>query len=533
MSGRGEVLAGRYRLEEELGRGGMGTVWRAYDTELRRDVAVKELTLPRDSSPGRRVAAVRRAMREARAAARLDHPGIVTVHDVVESAGHPWIVMEMLTGRSLDKVVTREGPLEPRRAAAIGVEVLDALRHAYTRGVLHRDVKPANIFLRDDGRAVLTDFGIAALAGDAPLTRPGALIGSPSYMAPERVRGEPAGPESDLWSLGVTLYVLVEQYLPFAGETPMGVLGAVLADEPAPFRRAGPLAPVLLALLTKDPAARPDAESTQRFLQRVADGEQAPTPPSGEQAPTPPSGGFAGPGRGIAGPWPTRHRLAAALAVAVAVVLLIAIGVIVLDFPRDGRPAPGARPSTRAAGGPTPINELPGSCGLISREQLEPYVPVAASQTYTGDAMGPFGDYFSPTEGCEWQENSGSPHYLVRIISRVVRDRPPLDVIATAHEDFATLRRDIEAGAHASARAVRAVPGAGDEAFAYDTGDTGDVFYTDLVARSSNLLVKVQYMRTGPGRTTDADRRRVREGTARIAQLMIDSYRAGRPLSTS
>ncbi|GAA2430377.1 hypothetical protein GCM10010191_49920 [Actinomadura vinacea] len=186
----------------------------------RRDVAVKELTLPREAGEARRERVVQRALHEARAAARLRHPGIVTVHDVIYADGRPWIVMELLSGRSLDAVLQDDGPLEPRRAAALAAEVLDALGTAHEQGVLHRDVRPADIFLRDDDRAVLTDFGIATLAGDASLTRPGALIGSPAYMAPERVRGEPGGPPSDLWSLAATLYALVEGHPPFDRPTP-------------------------------------------------------------------------------------------------------------------------------------------------------------------------------------------------------------------------------------------------------------------------------------------------------------------------
>ncbi|GAA2153449.1 serine/threonine-protein kinase [Actinomadura napierensis] len=266
-----EVLAGRYRLTGELGRGGMGVVWRARDETLNRDVAVKELLLPRETSEAHRELAAQRAVREARAAARLRHPGIITVHDVVLADGRPWIVMELLSGRSLDKLVKQDGPLRPPRAAAFGIGVLEALHAAHKRGVLHRDVKPANVFLRDDGRTVLTDFGIASLTGDAPLTRPGALIGSPAYMAPERIRGEPAGPPSDLWSLGATLYALVEGRTPFARSTSAGTLSAVLTESPALPQRAGPLAGLLLRLLTNDPAERPTAAQTLDELAELAE----------------------------------------------------------------------------------------------------------------------------------------------------------------------------------------------------------------------------------------------------------------------
>ncbi|MBX6768910.1 MAG: serine/threonine protein kinase, partial [Actinomadura rubrobrunea] len=248
------VLAGRYRLVQRLGQGAMGVVWRARDEELGREVAVKELLLPGHLDAAQREHAARRAIREARAAAALDHESIVTVHDVVMDEGRPCIVMDLLPGRSLDAVLADRGALPPDQAARVGLDVLRALRAAHARGVQHRDVKPANIFLRDDGRAVLTDFGIAALEGDATLTREGSLIGSPAYMAPERARHERGGPESDLWSLGATLYALVEGRPPFARATLMGTLAAVLTEEPAPPRAAGPLTPVIMGLLVKDPA---------------------------------------------------------------------------------------------------------------------------------------------------------------------------------------------------------------------------------------------------------------------------------------
>ncbi|MFC6878138.1 serine/threonine-protein kinase, partial [Actinomadura yumaensis] len=283
------VLAGRYRLERKLGQGGMGVVWRGRDEELGRAVAVKELLLPEHLGPEGREHAAARAMREARAAAMLRHESIVTVHDVVMDEGRPCIVMDLLPGRSLDAVLEEDGPLAPDRAARIGAQVLAALTAAHRRGILHRDVKPANVFLRDDGRAILTDFGIASLEGDVTLTETGALVGSPAYMAPERVRHDGGGPESDLWSLGVTLYALVEGRVPFARQTLMGTLSAVLTQDPAPPRRAGPLAPAIMALLAKDPAARLNASGAERALRAVVAGRPAPvSPPPQAPSPAPP-----------------------------------------------------------------------------------------------------------------------------------------------------------------------------------------------------------------------------------------------------
>ncbi|GAA2097109.1 serine/threonine-protein kinase [Actinomadura alba] len=517
MTGRGDVLAGRYRLDAELGSGAMGTVWRAYDTELRRDVAVKELTPPRDPSPGRRELAVRRAMREARAAANLDHPGIVTVHDVVEYDGRPWIVMELLSGRSLDRVVERDGPFEPRRAAAIGDEVLDALRHAYARGVLHRDVKPANIFLRDDGRTVLTDFGIATLAGDAPLTRPGALMGTPAYMPPERVRGKPGGAASDLWSLGVTLYVLVEGRRPFDRASVMAVLGAVLTEEPAPPRRAGPLAPVLLALLAKEPAARPDPESAQRVLRRIADGDEVTTPPATD------------PARPERGPARTRRARSRRVRVTAAVLATVVVAVLFLiHLSRDQRSQGDARSSAKpSAAGPTPFGAIAESCELVGREQMEPFVPGASPRSYAGEFLGAFGPYFWESPGCEWRQQTGSARaYLVRVSPRSVQAPSPQDAIAAARGHFAELMRDTARHTYGVYDNVYKVLDVGEEAFAYDhDGADGKGAHTTLVARSSNLIIEVVYLRTGPGRAGDADARRLRNGAPRIAQLMIASYR--------
>ncbi|MEV4189571.1 serine/threonine-protein kinase, partial [Streptosporangium canum] len=204
------VLAGRYRALGRLGAGGMGVVWRAQDELLHREVAIKEVKLDPSLPEAQRTEMRERTLREARAAARLGHPSIVAVHDVVAQDGRPWIVMDLIRGRSLAQAVRQDGPLPAERAAAIGLAVLDALTLAHSRGIMHRDVKPANIMLAHDGGVLLTDFGIATLEGDVQLTSPDALVGSPGYMAPERLRGTGDGPAADLWSLGATLYTAVE-----------------------------------------------------------------------------------------------------------------------------------------------------------------------------------------------------------------------------------------------------------------------------------------------------------------------------------
>ncbi|MDX2705510.1 serine/threonine-protein kinase [Streptomyces sp. PA03-6a] len=267
------MLAGRYRLGDVIGRGGMGRVWEAQDVVLRRTVAVKELTLGAHLAEDDRAVLQERMKQEARAAARINHPNVVTVHDVVEQDGRPWIVMELVDGRSLDEVVRRDGPLPPRRAAAVAAAVLEALRAAHAAGVLHRDVKPANVLLARDGRVLLTDFGIAVVEGDSAITRTGELVGSVDYLAPERARGGRPGPESDLWSLGATLYAaVVEGRSPFRRTSPIGTLQAVVYEDLPEPRAAGPLRPVIAALLAKEPAARPEAGRLATTLAAIAAG---------------------------------------------------------------------------------------------------------------------------------------------------------------------------------------------------------------------------------------------------------------------
>ncbi|MGV9387140.1 protein kinase domain-containing protein [Nonomuraea sp. NPDC003707] len=283
------MLAGRYSLMSQLGQGGMGTVWLAVDELLRQQVAVKEVRLPADLDEASRAELTERTLREARAAARLrSHPSIVTVHDVVMDSGRPWIVMELVNGRSLDRIVREDGPLPPAQAAWVGRHVLDALAAAHAMGVLHRDVKPGNVLLTQDGRVLLTDFGIATVAGDAALTQTGLLNGSPGYIAPERLRGEADGPEADLWSLGATLYTAVEGRTAYTGPNAAAVMAAVLLHEPAPPQRAGSLTPVLAALLVKDPRQRCGPAQAAAWLQAVAQGEvPADTRPTSRRRPAP------------------------------------------------------------------------------------------------------------------------------------------------------------------------------------------------------------------------------------------------------
>ncbi|KAB8185495.1 serine/threonine-protein kinase [Microbispora catharanthi] len=280
----GRLVGGRYQLMEPIGRGGMGVVWRAHDQLLDRAVAVKEVRY--DSAMGDELSDLnRRTMREARAAGRLTHPNVVVVHDVIEEDDRPWIIMQLVPSRSLGQVIREDGPLSPERTVEIGLQILDALRAAHRQGVLHRDVKPENVLLTEDARVVLTDFGIARLEADSTMTRTG-LVGTPAFIAPERLRGEAAQRESDLWSLGATLYTAVEGKPPHDRGMAMATMHAVLNDDPAPPRRAGALGPVLLRMLAKEPADRPGYDELTRLLKRAS--RELSPPPSRPAEPASP-----------------------------------------------------------------------------------------------------------------------------------------------------------------------------------------------------------------------------------------------------
>src|SRR5689334_13009795 len=289
------LLAGRYRLGAVIGRGGMGTVWLARDELLNRDVAVKEIVWPPQMDPAEREVARGRAVREAQLAARLHHPNVVTVYDIVEEDDRPCIVMELVPFRSLREVIAEDGPVSPAQAARIGLSVLAALRAVHEAGVVHRDVKPANILLGPEGRIVLADFGIAKAVDSPALTSSGVLVGSPSYLAPERARGGIAGPAADLWALGASLFAAVEGRPPFERDGVLASLTAVVADELDPAPHAGPLRPVIEGLHDKNPATRLGIRRTERMLLQAesADGEPAVThalPAPESVAEVPPAG---------------------------------------------------------------------------------------------------------------------------------------------------------------------------------------------------------------------------------------------------
>ncbi|MFF5333318.1 protein kinase [Streptomyces sp. NPDC013181] len=313
----GRLLAGRYRLGEVLGRGGMGTVWRAVDETLGRTVAVKELRFPSAIDEDEKRRLITRTLREAKAIARIRNNGAVTVFDVVDEDDRPWIVMELIEGKSLAEAIREDGVLPPKRAAEIGLALLDVLRSAHREGILHRDVKPSNVLIAEDGRVVLTDFGIAQVEGDPSVTSTGMLVGAPSYISPERARGHKPGPPADLWSLGGLLYASVEGCPPYDKGSAIATLTAVMTEPLDPPKNAGPLEEVIYGLLARDPEQRLDDAGARALLNDVISSfEQperpVPAPADATQVMALPKGGALGAAAGEAGEG-TRDRLRGAL----------------------------------------------------------------------------------------------------------------------------------------------------------------------------------------------------------------------------
>ncbi|MFI8229712.1 serine/threonine-protein kinase [Streptomyces sp. NPDC085900] len=401
---QGQLVAGRYRLADSIGSGGMGRVWRAHDEVLHRAVAIKELTAALYVSESDRERLLARTRAEARAAARINHSAVVTVHDVLEHDGRPWIVMELVEGYSLADAVKERGRVEPAEAARIGLWVLRALRAAHSAGVLHRDVKPGNVLLGHDGRVLLTDFGIAQIEGDTTITRTGEVVGSVDYLAPERVRGHDPGPASDLWALGATLYTAVEGRSPFRRTSPLSTMQAVVEEEAAEPEFAGPLGPVMAALLAKDPARRPGAAEAEQMLAEAAEGRRSdaaqayvPTqhaggryetqtgtgtgpyntgtgPRTGSATPYPPLTGPTAIGSTGIGPTPAhpKRRRLRTFVLAVALAVIVAGGTaVVLQKWNEGRQSD-ARGTSGSSTSPTPsTTPTGGSDGTVPANWLK------------------------------------------------------------------------------------------------------------------------------------------------------------------
>ncbi|MEU6792922.1 protein kinase [Nonomuraea wenchangensis] len=376
------LLAERYELIAPLGRGTMGTVWRARDRALGREVAVKEIRHDPGLTEEQRTELRERMVREGRIAARINHPAVAAIHDVLIDDGSPWIIMELVEGRSLEQVIDEEGPLPPRLVAEIGVDLLGALRAAHSQGITHRDVKPGNVLITENGRVVLTDFGIAKAEGDSRLTKTGMVIGSPGYTAPERARGEYTGPESDIWSLGATLYFAVEGRPAYERSTIAETLAALLTESADPPTQAGQLRPVLNGLLNKDYRQRLTAAKAETLLRMVADTPTSEMPvitaealmaqevalpdPFAKNPPQGPAGQPPAPGARPPGAQPPGARPQAPAARG-----------------QEPRPQPFSGPQSPAA---TPPGS-PGAAGAVPGPKA-PTVPQNASQGHPGRPQG-------------------------------------------------------------------------------------------------------------------------------------------------
>ncbi|SDG62835.1 Serine/threonine protein kinase [Sinosporangium album] len=488
-------LAHRYRLLDTLGAGGMGVVWLARDEMLGRDVAVKEVRFTSNLPESARAELRERTLREARAAAGLAHPAIVAVHDVIDQDERPWIVMDLVSGRSMEQVVRHGGPLPARRVAAVGVGVLDALSLAHGRGVLHRDVKPANIMLADDGRALLTDFGIAVQEGDPAITSSDQLVGSPGYMAPERLRGEGDGPSADLWSLAAALFAAVEGRGPFQRDTPMAALGAVLTQSPPYPERAGDLAPVLLAMLAKDPRERLSAAAFRAALDRAARGLPAEAEPY-----APPR---------TPGTPPTRRRLGPLLAGGAALAVAGGTAAAVLltrEPPAASAPAasPSAVPASAAGRFPTPSEP----CGLLDTAQARTVAPGAEAEDGEGAT--------DKRPYCLWSAATGTRKLRVKVDHHAAARGRTAPEMAQAF--FAQSRRqvtgDVGAGMFGETLPIRDVGRLGEESFAFDVRGTMGTS-SHVAFRSSNVIIEVE--------VSEDDKRplaRMRDDAVRMARAV-------------
>ncbi|MFG1701719.1 serine/threonine-protein kinase [Nonomuraea sp. M3C6] len=485
-------LAGRYSLLRPLGAGGMGKVWLARDEMLDRDVAVKELTLPEGMSPKERADSVKRAVREAQATARLRHPGIVALHDVVVEHERPWLVMELLRGRTLGETVREFGPMPADYAARIGADVLEALTVAHAQGLQHRDVKPGNVFLTESGRVVLTDFGIARQEGQATLTEQGLMIGSPGFIAPERLDGQPGGPASDLWSLGATLYVALTGAPAYEGSAAQRLRATL--TQPVPVA-PGPLGPLLAAMMAQQPGARPGPRVLADALRQVAAGGQAPRLPVNQD---------------VTAPGKVRRGGRAALWIVAAAVLVVGAGTtgfVILTSQDDGVPA--------AFNVPMDVCTLigPQEVGRLLRTQSPPKGQPGA------DEVGPKCGWPIPGSGVGLQVQKDSdtvdPWSMTAVSARALFQNQQRYWAKYDEVDWTWPEIGVKDATKAKRTPVHQVGGVGQEAFGFELkGTTGRVLSAYVYYRLANLVVSVEYA-TLADKPTDED---VKQSALRAAQ---------------
>ncbi|WP_080041186.1 serine/threonine-protein kinase [[Actinomadura] parvosata] len=492
-------LAGRYSLLRPLGAGGMGKVWLARDEMLDRDVAVKELTLPEGMSDKERHDLVTRAVREAQAMARLRHPGIVALHDVVVEQERPWLVMELLRGRTLADTVREFGPMPPDYAARVGADVLEALMAAHAQGMQHRDVKPGNVFLTESGRVVLTDFGIARQEGQATLTEQGLMIGSPGFIAPERLEGEPGGPASDLWSLGATLHVALRGVPAYEGSAAQRIRATLTQPVPA---MQGPLGPVVTAMMAYRPAARPDPRVVLQALRQVAAGGPAPQLPVNADVTAPRAAG---------------RRRRATLWIAAGAAVLAAAGAttfVLLD-----------RGDAGAAGAFTVPMDV---CTLIDQQEVGRLLRTQSPPKGQPDSdeVGPKCGWPLPGTGVGLQVQKDSdtvdPWSMTESSARTLFQNQQRYWAKYDSIDWTWPEIGVKKSMRAARTPVRQLSGVGEEAFGFELkGPTGRVVSAHVYYRLANLVVNVEYTTLGE-KPTDED---IRQAALKAAQASVRALR--------
>ncbi|NRQ40641.1 serine/threonine protein kinase [Nonomuraea sp. NN258] len=475
----------------------MGKVWLAKDEMLDREVAVKELTMPEGLPPGQRAELVTRAVREAQATARLRHPGIVALHDVIVEGDRPWLVMELLRGRTLHDTVREFGPMPHEHAARIGADVLDALSAAHAQGLQHRDVKPGNVFLTDSGRVVLTDFGIARQEGQATLTEQGLTIGSPGFIAPERLEGEPGGPAADLWSLGATLFLAATGTPAYEGSPTERIKDTL--TRPVPVTHP-PLGPLLTAMMARRPEARPDARSTLAALRQVAQGQ---TPQL--------------PGHELTAPSRVKRRGRTVAWIAAATALVVAAAAAGFLLLRN-----------RESGTPTAFTAPMDVCALLTSQEAGQLLRTKQPPKPQPDA-----DEVGPS--CGWPI-SGSAGVGLQVQKDSDTRDPWSMTPASAHTLFENQRRywgkytslewnwpeiGVTKNRAATLTPPRELAGVGEEAFAFELKGPSNRVHTAMIFyRLANLVVKVEYTTLGD-RLTDDDVKQTALTAARATEQAL------------